>query len=658
MVAKDTSGIDLERADAEQHKFYALVNASFGARVAEKELKELSNYFVETDEWRQLLTDHADIVFGEKGSGKSALYSLLAQADDELLASNVLVVPVEKPLGKPVFNLFLSEPPGTEAEFIGIWKLYFLTVTAGLLREWKIETEPARKVFDALEKAGLDVSPNKLELVLRCVRAYVKRVSQIESGIALDPTSGVPLAVTAKITLADPAGPSDLLNQVSIDELLKEANAALEEIDIAVWLALDRLDVVFSEHFKLEEMALRALFRTYRDIDDLPNIKLKLFLRSDIWRRITTDGFREQSHFTEALTINWDRHSLLSLVTRRLLKNGDLREYYGLDGENLDAETQERLLSSVLPHQLNPSGGAAFDWLVKLVSDGSGHAMPRELIHLVIAARSCQMSRVENGHEIPSGEVLFDAHSINTAHAEVSKARLDMLFAEYPKMKKVIQWLERSGHQPSLQTLQHAWRVTEREAEKIAEELVEIGFFERRGTRRHPIYWIPLLYRPALDIREKSRTFLTFGSQVAELAAGMIMRRLPKSHEANMRGTHAEIDAETVSFEFEDLISRDMLVLYFFASEAGSRYSSDSLSDTIGVGLLDGEMNELAYDEWDVRLGGSIFERHRYFRSMRLGYRFVISYDQVVGSSADEVARTIARRVFDALQRAKIVKRS
>ena len=35
-------------------------------------------------------------------------------------------------------------------------------------------------------------------------------------------------------------------------------------------------------------------------------------------------------------------------------------------------------------------------------------------------------------------------------------------------------------------------------AEKIAGRLVDIGFFERRGDRINPQYWLPFVYRPAL----------------------------------------------------------------------------------------------------------------------------------------------------------------
>ena len=54
----------------------ALQAANFGSRIAEDDT-ELHSYFVETEQWRKILNGDIDIVFGAKGAGKSALYSLL-----------------------------------------------------------------------------------------------------------------------------------------------------------------------------------------------------------------------------------------------------------------------------------------------------------------------------------------------------------------------------------------------------------------------------------------------------------------------------------------------------------------------------------------------------------------------------------------------------
>jgi hypothetical protein len=79
-------------------------------------------------------------------------------------------------------------------------------------------------------------------------------------------------------------------------------------------MVLDRLDVAFADTRELEENALRAPFRVYRDVQPLDALPMKIFLRSDIWKAITAGGFREASHITRELTIDWNEGTLLRLV--------------------------------------------------------------------------------------------------------------------------------------------------------------------------------------------------------------------------------------------------------------------------------------------------------------------------------------------------------
>lgn len=50
-----------------------LQECNFGSQIAEDEISKLNTYFVETEQWRQFYEGECDIVFGAKGSGKSAL---------------------------------------------------------------------------------------------------------------------------------------------------------------------------------------------------------------------------------------------------------------------------------------------------------------------------------------------------------------------------------------------------------------------------------------------------------------------------------------------------------------------------------------------------------------------------------------------------------
>src|SRR5450755_4451250 len=81
-----------------------LTDITFGARVAEEEAEKLGEYFVETDQWRRIFAGLVDIVYGPKGSGKSALYSLLLQRESELFDRGILVTPAENPRGATAFR--------------------------------------------------------------------------------------------------------------------------------------------------------------------------------------------------------------------------------------------------------------------------------------------------------------------------------------------------------------------------------------------------------------------------------------------------------------------------------------------------------------------------------------------------------------------------
>lgn len=489
------------------NKKAVLQGASFGERIAEQEIDELSEYFVETDQWRRLLAGKVDIVYGAKGAGKSALYSLLTRRSDELFDRGVLTIPAEHPSGATAFADVVTEPPTSEVEFVGLWKLFFLGLLASVLRDYGVRTSEAKKVHEALAQAGLAEDKGSLRSLLRSVREYVRSVAKaeaVEGGIRIDPSTGMPVGITGKITLGEPNSEMRALGLVSVDSLLQAADHALRELDFTVWLVLDRLDVAFAQHEELEHNALRALFKAYLDIQALFQVALKIFLRTDIWRRITASGFREASHITRTLTLGWDRQSLLHLVLRRTLKNEDVRDYFGVKPEALfgSVEAQEDLLRRMFPDQVDAGRNpATFDWMLGRTQDGTGQTAPRELIHLLSSLREAQLRRYEVGHDDPPNELLFDRQAFKEALKQVSQVRLDQtLFAEYPTLKPYIERLEWEKAQQTPETLSRIWGLDLEAARAKAEDLVEIGLFERRGTKQQPVYWVPFLYRDALKL--------------------------------------------------------------------------------------------------------------------------------------------------------------
>src|ERR1700730_1090368 len=312
-----------------------LKEMSFGVQVAEDEVNALAGYFVETNQWARIAKGDIEIIRGEKGAGKSAIYSLLMTRADTFFDQGILLVAAENPRGATVFKDLVSDPPTTENEFVALWKLYVLTIIAQQLREYDISGAKAQKIFVALEGAKLLEKEFSLTGVLRSVHEYAKRIvaaESVEGGLTLDPVTQMPTGVTGKIVLREPSAELKSSGFSSVDNLFAVLDDVLSENNLRVWVLLDRLDVAFVENHELEANALRALIRAYADIKHRDQISLKIFLREDIWKRITEKGMREASHLIRYVVLDWTQPALLNLIMRRLLNNSVLTEEFGIDG--------------------------------------------------------------------------------------------------------------------------------------------------------------------------------------------------------------------------------------------------------------------------------------------------------------------------------------
>jgi hypothetical protein len=491
-----------------------LSDMTFGHRIAEEEVDALSSYFVETDTWRRLVSGQVDVVYGPKGAGKSALYTLLLQRSSDLFDQGIVVKPGENPRGAPAFKDLVVDPPTTEREFVGLWKLYILCLLSDLFADVGCNGAHARKIREVLEAEHL-APTGSLKALVRAALDYVRKAMRLEGlqgGVEFDPITGMPKGFLGKISFHEPSKEARASGIASIDDLLVDANEELVDQGFTAWILLDRLDVAFAESLTLEQEALRALFKVYLDVSGLDRVRLKIFLRSDIWRRITEEGFREASHITKTLTISWNTQSLMNLVARRAIQNAHVQEYYDVTPAEVlsSAAAQREFFYRFSPQQVEvgPNKPETFDWIVGRCRDGSRQTAPREVIHLMSSLREEQVRRLEVGEPEPEDGTLFVRTAFKDALQVVSKVRLEQtLYAEYPKLKRYLETLRGEKTSHSVESLSRLWRVTPEEAGRVAQQLAEIGFFELRGPKNDPEYWVPFLYRDALDLVQGSADY-------------------------------------------------------------------------------------------------------------------------------------------------------
>lgn len=294
---------------------------------------------------------------------------------------------------------------------------------------------------------------------------------------------------------------------VNVDNLYTQLDEAISELHRKLWLTIDRLDVAFDDTLELERTALRALFRCYLDLKSLRNVRLKIFLRTDIWKRVVEGGFREATHLTRDANLNWTDAGLLNLIARRLLSNEPIRAVYEVNTSEIleDIGLQRELIHRVFPDQVRVGErqSTTFDWILKRTGDSVSPAAPREIIAFLNALRQVQITRIEQGRASfeEKSEALFERAAFEDALPAVSEYRIERnLYAENPGIKEYVEKLREKRAEQTLETLREIWELDTGKVEDIVGSLVAAGFFQERQSGDGVSYWIPFVFRPYLKL--------------------------------------------------------------------------------------------------------------------------------------------------------------
>jgi len=491
---------------------------SFGETVAEAEIDHLHRYFARTALWTDLQDGRFDITLGPKGSGKSALYLLLARESASAEEAGRYIIKGENLHDTPVFSQLAENPLPNETSYDGLWKLYILTLAIGHLHAKKVQLPSLKTTREHLVEAGLlrAKGPLSIRRALSSIRTYLSRLipQAIEGGIQLDPITLMPSGVKGRIILAEPSDEQRDLGIVSVDELMRALAVDLEGAGLCTWILLDRLDEAFvtnrsPESRRREELAITALLREYTRLISVSSIGLKIFVRSDIWDVVLRNGLPGADHITRKRYITWDKRALLHLAAKRIVENRVLLSRLNMEKTSVlsSDERQSSLFHSVFPAHIDSSSltQTTFDWILAHIRDGRGYMAPRDLVGIMNEARVAEIHSLEIGEDrLPEDlQALISPVSIREAMALVSEQHLIFtLINEYPETRGWIESLRDGNAILAHADFTQVWGVEMDEVEKRVRLLAEIGLLqtETLSTSGEPVYSVPLLYRPALGM--------------------------------------------------------------------------------------------------------------------------------------------------------------
>jgi hypothetical protein len=114
---------------------YVLKKLDLGNSVAEFD-EALRTYFVETEPFRQLVQNRVDVVAGDKGTGKTAIFRILQERHRHLEEMRgIEVIAGFNPSGNPVFQRLTQEQLLTEAQYASLWKACALSLVGNWILE-------------------------------------------------------------------------------------------------------------------------------------------------------------------------------------------------------------------------------------------------------------------------------------------------------------------------------------------------------------------------------------------------------------------------------------------------------------------------------------------------------------------------------------------
>ncbi|RBQ13765.1 hypothetical protein DQE82_06840 [Micromonospora sp. LHW51205] len=484
-----------------------LKQLDFGSSVAEHD-KLLESYFVETETFRALIEDRADVIAGDKGTGKSALYRILSTRYTQIPElRDVEVISAFNAAGSPIFQRLNEGAVQTESQYIGIWKAYILALAGNWILELAAGDYTDDMVrLDALLKGAQLRSPDDTatgvfsRIVNRLRR--MRQVSAAEGEISITP-EGLPL-VGGRLEF-ESSQDKDSPGFVRHEDALRLLDSVLSRAGITLWLVVDRLDEAFQGSPELERPVLRALFRSYLDMQEFSCIRLKLFVRRDLFRRIIAGGFVNLSHVNaRKMEIVWDEADLLSLLHKRVRLSPAFMTNAGLSL----TDDAEKVFYRIFPEKVDVGDRkpTTWVWMLGRIRDGNHVRPPRNLIDLALKAREAQIRREDrepltpyNGNSsVKRSErrELISPEAVKRGLDSLSAQRVeDTLLAEAGENAHLIERFRDGKAEHNDETLES---ILGPDFHEGIPYLTAIGFLEKVG----PTYKIPMLYRGGLNITQ------------------------------------------------------------------------------------------------------------------------------------------------------------
>ncbi|WP_029294385.1 P-loop ATPase, Sll1717 family [Chryseobacterium hispalense] len=463
-----------------------ITNISTGTSENEfKEEKDLTHLFYPRKDYKYIFEKDKFLILGEKGVGKTALFSVLSHKN----YANQLAI---------YCGVNATEIHNTE------WIIGFEKGNTDF---------PDKTNFESLHDFNSASIRNYWILLL---------IRQLNNDIIQNSN------LFTRIKQAQIIDLKDIAREPNIAELLinilDQVNGYLTSINKTFIIVYDYLDAGLPDTDGLRGRLVSSLVSFYYDyINRFSNIKSKIFLRSDIFEREVSGLTDKVKILNYSQKIEWQYDQLLNVVWKRIYeqnKKSDLFAGFNIEENNilgsipnLTTETEhKKILDKIFGKNMGGNNKAyPYNWVRIHIEDTNNKIHPRTLIKLFV--ESAKLEQLEK--DPPKDRIIRSKNIEKALEKSVSASQVDELKEEYPELDNVFSNLYSNvpnGRAPiNDKDLEDALKkLNEDEPLSIIEKLKTIGvlkdykaYKKTKQTNEEKKYHIPDLYLYGMKFTRK-----------------------------------------------------------------------------------------------------------------------------------------------------------
>ena len=293
----------------------------------EDDLLEDPVCFCELSSVADILSNKKTYILGNKGTGKTALFRLIKENRLELKVKEckkIFIIPIEEEydfslIGERIFKSIKIDGENT-IKYRSLWEIYTLYRILNKLFTSYDSNEIGKELKGYWESYKIVYGEKEHYSLLSFFNAQKRKYS-----IEIDTLKGVvkpQIETESKETVKKDISAEEDRIELNITEIKNMVNTFLAEKNNAIVIMYDKLDdFVTRQDYDIQKGIISALVACERSYSVLSNIRMKIFLRYDLFHKVDYTSIGYDKIISRVTELQWNAYDIREFIAKRIVYN-------------------------------------------------------------------------------------------------------------------------------------------------------------------------------------------------------------------------------------------------------------------------------------------------------------------------------------------------